>query len=101
MYYISFSGKRNIIFPDNTRKIIFQRYFFGKIIFSEHLEKENVVFCAVNQLIVNLRNTIETDELYIISILLNVSLSVRCENTLSKLFKTDTGAPQGDSASAL
>ena len=43
-----FSGKRNIIFPDNTRKIIFQREFFWKTIFSEHLEKENVVFCAVN-----------------------------------------------------
>ena len=25
-----FSGKRNIIFPDNTRKIIFQRCLFGK-----------------------------------------------------------------------
>ena len=44
-----FSGKRNIIFPDNTRKIIFQRNFFGKIIFSEHLEKGNMVFHAVNQ----------------------------------------------------
>ena len=42
-----FSGKRNIIFPDNTRKIIFQRDFFGKTIFSEHLEKENMVFRAV------------------------------------------------------
>ena len=30
---IIFLGKRNI-FPDNTRKIIFQRNFFGKIIFS-------------------------------------------------------------------
>ena len=37
---IIFSGKRNIIFPDNTtRKIIFQCYFFGKSIFSEHLNK--------------------------------------------------------------
>ena len=44
-----FSGKRNIIFPDDTRKIIFQCDFFGKIIFSEHLEKENMVFCVVKQ----------------------------------------------------
>ena len=44
---IIFSGKRIIIFPDYTRKIIFQCNFFGKIIFSDHLEKENMVFCAV------------------------------------------------------
>ena len=44
---IIFSGKRNIIFPDNTRKIIFQCDFFGKTIFSKHLEKENMVFRAV------------------------------------------------------
>ena len=36
---IIFSGKRNIIFPDNTRKILFQCNFFGKIIFSEYLKK--------------------------------------------------------------
>ena len=47
-----------------------------------------------NQLIEDLRNTIETNELHIISILLKVSLSVRCENTLSEVFETDTGAPQ-------
>ena len=44
---IIFSGKRNIIFPDNSRKIIFQRDFFGKTIFPKHLEKANPVFCAV------------------------------------------------------
>ena len=44
---IIFSGEKNIIFPDNTRKIIFPCDFFGKSIFSEHLEKENMVFCAV------------------------------------------------------
>ena len=38
---IIFLGKRNIIFRDDTRKIIFQCNFYGKIIFSEHLEKEN------------------------------------------------------------
>ena len=36
------------MFPDNTRKIIFQCDFLGKMIFSEHLEKENIVFRAVN-----------------------------------------------------
>ena len=54
-----------------------------------------------NQLIEDLRSTIETDELHIISTFLNVSLSVRCENTLSEVFETNTGAPQGDCASAL
>ena len=44
---IIFSGKRNAIFPHDIRKIIFQCNFFGKTIFSEHLEKENMVFCAV------------------------------------------------------
>ena len=36
---IIFSGEKNIILPDNTRKIIFQRDFFGKIIFWGHLKK--------------------------------------------------------------
>ena len=44
---IIISGKGNIIFNDNTRKVIFQCIFFGKVIFSEHLEKENMVFRAV------------------------------------------------------
>ena len=44
---IIFSGKRNIIFPDKTRKIIFQCNFYGKTIFSKHLEKENMVLRAV------------------------------------------------------
>ena len=44
---IIFSGKGNIIFPNNTRKMIFQHNFFGKTIFSGCLEKENMVFCAV------------------------------------------------------
>ena len=44
---IIFLGKRNIIFPEKTRNIPFQCHFFGKIIFSEHLEKEIMFFCAV------------------------------------------------------
>ena len=50
-YNIIFSWKRNIIFPDDTRKTIFQYNSFGKIIFSEHLEKRNMVFRAVYVLI--------------------------------------------------
>ena len=34
-----FPGNWNIIFPDNCEKIIFQSEFFGKTIFSEHLQK--------------------------------------------------------------
>ena len=44
---IIFSGKRNMIFPNNTRKIIFQRDFFGNTIFSGGLEEEHMVFRAV------------------------------------------------------
>ena len=55
------SGKRKIISPDNTRKIIFQCDFFGKTIFPEHLEKENMVFRRVyrNQSIVFLCKSID------------------------------------------
>ena len=44
---IIFSEKRNMIFPDNTRKIIFQCDIFEKTIFSENLEIEKMVFRAV------------------------------------------------------
>ena len=44
---IIFSGKRNIIFSNNTKKIIFQRYFLGKTVLSGRLQKENMVFRAV------------------------------------------------------
>ena len=54
-----------------------------------------------NQLIEHLQNTIETNELHIISTLLNASLSVRCENTLSRVFETDTVAPKRDCPIAL
>ena len=40
-----------------------------------------------NQFIEDLRNTTETEEPHIFSTLLNVSLSVRCENTLSEVFQ--------------
>ena len=53
-----------------------------------------------NILLQDLQNTIEPDELHIISVLLNVSLAVRCQKTMSKSFETDTGAPQGDCVSA-
>ena len=44
---IIFSGKRNTIFPDDTKNIKSQCDFFGKIIFSEHLEHlEHPVFRA-------------------------------------------------------
>ena len=43
---IKFSGKSNIIFLDNTRKIISQCNFFGKIIFSKHLEKKYGFSCS-------------------------------------------------------
>ena len=53
-----------------------------------------------NTLIKDLEQTIETDELHIIKALLNVTLQVKCDNTLSEPFPTDTGALQGDCASA-
>ena len=44
---VIFLRKRNMIFPNNTKKIIFQREFFGETIFSGRLEKENMVFRTV------------------------------------------------------
>ena len=44
---IIFLGKRNFIFSDDTRKIIFQCNIFEKTISLEHLEKENIVYQAV------------------------------------------------------
>ena len=59
-------------------------------------------FDSVNRklLLEELENTIERDELHIIKSLLNVTLQVKCGNELSEPFQTDTGAPQGDCASA-
>ena len=36
---IYFREKRNTIFPDITKKVIFQGDFFGKTVFSESLKK--------------------------------------------------------------
>ena len=43
---IIFSGKGNIIFPDNIGNIMFQRNFFGKTIFSGRSKKKKMVFRA-------------------------------------------------------
>ena len=43
---IIFSGKGNIIFPDNTKKIMFQRNSFGKTIFSGRPEKKDGFPCS-------------------------------------------------------
>ena len=97
-----------------TDQIDQQHVFTSKLIFERTITARNEsthlimldmskAFDSINrnQLNKDLRNTAETDELHIISTLLNVSLSVRCENTLSEVFETDTGAPQGDCTSAL
>ena len=39
------------MFSDNTRKIVFQRNFFGKTIFLKYLEKENVGLRAVSAML--------------------------------------------------
>ena len=52
------------------------------------------------ELINNLQQTINADEIYLIKKMLEVSLQVRCGDSLSDTFQTDTGTPQGDSASA-
>ena len=87
-----------------TSKLIIERTITARNEFT-HLIMLNMskAFDSIkgNQLIKDLGNTIETDELHIISTLLNVSLSVRCKSTLSKVFQTDSGAPPGDCAIAL
>ena len=58
---IILSGKRNAIFPDNTRKIIFQCDFLGKTIFSEHLKKMlyfHIFFWERSSLIFHIKNKI-------------------------------------------
>ena len=49
---IIFLEKRNIIFPNNTRNIIIQCNFLGKTIFSGRLEKGNMVFVSLRDIII-------------------------------------------------
>ena len=51
-------------------------------------------------LIEHLQHTIAADELHIMKKMLEVSLVVRCGDSISEPFHTDTSAPQGDCASA-
>ena len=83
-----------------TKHVFTSKLIIERTIISKDISK---AFNSINrnELIEDLPNTIETDELQIIFTLLNVSLSIRCENTLSKVFKTNTGPPQGHCASAL
>ena len=50
-------------------------------------------------LIEHLQHTIAADELHIMKKMVEVSLVVRCKDSISEPFHTDTGAPQGDCAS--
>ena len=51
-------------------------------------------------LIEHLQHTIAADELHIMKKMLEVSLVVRCGDSISEPFHIDTGAPQGGCASA-
>ena len=53
-----------------------------------------------NTLIEDLKNVLNQDELHLIGILLDVKVAAKCGNYKSRFFSTDTGAPQGDCASA-
>ena len=59
-------------------------------------------FDSINRttLLNDLSHILQLDELYLIKVMLNVELSVKCGNYRSNFFQTDTGAPQGDCASA-
>ena len=52
------------------------------------------------KLLTDLEEIIDQDELHIMQLMLNVRLSVKCGSYQSEYFETDTGAPQGDCASA-
>ena len=51
-------------------------------------------------LIEHLQHTIAIDELNIMEKMLEVSFSIRCGDSISEPFHTDTGTPQKDCASA-
>ena len=53
-----------------------------------------------NTLIEDLKNVLNHDELHLIRILLDVKIAAQCGNYKSRVFSTDTGAPQEDFASA-
>ena len=53
-----------------------------------------------NTLLEDLKNDLNQDELHLIRILLDVKIAAKCGNYKSRFFSTDTGAPQGDCASA-
>ena len=59
-------------------------------------------FDSINRtmLLDDLKKILQNDELHLVKTLLNVELSVKCGSFTSKYFKNDTGAPQGDCASA-
>ena len=54
-----------------------------------------------NTLIEDLKNGLNQDELHLIRILLDVKIAAKCANYKSRFFSTDTGAPEGDCASAI
>ena len=51
-------------------------------------------------LIEHLQHTIPADEVHIMEKMLEVSFVIRCGDSISETFHTDTGAPQRDCASA-
>ena len=53
-----------------------------------------------NTLTEDLKNVLNQDELYLIRIQLDVKIVAKFGNYKSRFFSTDTGAPQGDCASA-
>ena len=53
-----------------------------------------------NTFIEDLKNVLNQDELHLIRVLLDVKIAAQCGNCKSRFFSTDTGAPQGDCASA-
>lgn len=52
------------------------------------------------KLVDDLEQILEPDEIHLICKMLEVKLAVKCGNTISPFFETDTGGPQGDSSSA-
>ena len=59
-------------------------------------------FDSINRvtLIKDLEKILQKDELHLVNKMLNVELSVKRCSYNSEYFKTDTGSPQGDCASA-